>query len=125
VEEKKTRLLGGRCITTISASFPLTRTGLRRAEETSRAIPKEKFQIIASISTITSQSLLTGAATMIARLRNLILEADPAITEEWKGRLRSGLTRTGVCCRRFQASVKMNFFQGAFLEIRRNSSTPA
>jgi len=30
---------------------------------------------------------------MIARLRNLILEADPAITEDGSGRLRSGLTR--------------------------------
>ena len=47
---------------------------------------------------------------MFARLRKLILEADPGITAEWS---HQGLVcAVGV----FKVTVKMNFFLGAFLE---------
>ncbi len=54
---------------------------------------------------------------MITRLRQLIHEADPEISEEWKWETpvwaHQGLVcSTGV----FKQTVKMNFFQGAFLE---------
>ena len=53
----------------------------------------------------------------IARLRTLIHEADPDISEEWKWGVpvwsHGGLVcSTGV----FKNAVKMNFFQGAVLE---------
>ena len=58
---------------------------------------------------------------LIARLRTLIHEVDPAITEEWKWGVpvwsHGGLVcSTGV----FKNAVKMNFFQGASLEDTHN-----
>jgi hypothetical protein len=53
---------------------------------------------------------------MIARLRQLILEADPHLTEEWKWET-AVWSQQGLVCAvgAFKQSVKMNFFQGAFL----------
>jgi hypothetical protein len=52
----------------------------------------------------------------IARLRKIIHDADPAITEEWKWNTavfsRDGLV---VAVGAFKGNVKMNFFQGASL----------
>ena len=54
---------------------------------------------------------------MIARLRKLILEADPHLTEEWKWET-AVWSHQGLVCSvgSFKQTVKMNFFQGAFLE---------
>ena len=54
---------------------------------------------------------------MIARLRKLIREADPDITEEWKWDTAVWSHRGLVCAvGAFKQTVKMNFFQGALLE---------
>jgi len=54
---------------------------------------------------------------LVARLRKLILEADPDITEEWKWETAVWSHRGLVCAvGAFKETVKMNFFQGAFLE---------
>ena len=54
---------------------------------------------------------------MIARLRKLIHEADPDITEEWKWDTGVWSHRGLVCSIGvFKQVVKMNFFQGALLE---------
>jgi hypothetical protein len=54
---------------------------------------------------------------MFARLRKLILEAAPDITEEWKWDTAVWSHRGLVCSvGTFKKTVKMNFFQGAFLE---------
>ena len=54
---------------------------------------------------------------MIARLRKLIREADPEITEEWKWETAVWSHQGLVCAAGvFKQTVKMNFFQGAFLE---------
>ena len=54
---------------------------------------------------------------LMARLRTLILEADPDITEEWKWETPVWSHRGLVCSvGAFKHTVKMNFFQGAFLE---------
>jgi hypothetical protein len=56
---------------------------------------------------------------MIARLRKLILEADTDITEEWKWNTPVWSHQGLVCAvGAFKETVKMNFFQGAFLEDR-------
>ena len=54
---------------------------------------------------------------MVARLRKLIHEADPAITEEWKWET-AVMSHKGLVCAigTFKKAVKMNFFQGAALE---------
>jgi hypothetical protein len=54
---------------------------------------------------------------MFARLRKLILEADPGLTEEWKWNT-AVWSHQGLVCAvgAFKETVKMNFFQGAFLE---------
>ncbi len=54
---------------------------------------------------------------LFVRLRTLILEADPDITEEWKWDTAVWSHRGLVCALgAFKKTVKMNFFQGAFLE---------
>ena len=54
---------------------------------------------------------------MIARLRKLILEADPDISEEWKWETAVWAHKGLVCAvGAFKGTVKMNFFQGASLE---------
>lgn len=54
---------------------------------------------------------------MLARLRKLIHEADPAITEEWKWETAVWSHKGLVCAVGiFKGGVKMNFFQGASLE---------
>ena len=54
---------------------------------------------------------------MIARLRKLIHEADPDITEEWKWETAVWSHRGNVCAAgAFKQAVKMNFFSGASLE---------
>ncbi|HLZ60248.1 MAG TPA: DUF1801 domain-containing protein [Ktedonosporobacter sp.] len=54
---------------------------------------------------------------MIGRLRKLILEADPDITEEWKWDT-AVWSHQGLVCSvgAFKKAVKINFFQGASLE---------
>jgi hypothetical protein len=54
---------------------------------------------------------------MFAQLRKLINEADPDITEEWKWNTAVWSHQGLVCALgAFKKAVKMNFFQGAFLE---------
>ena len=58
---------------------------------------------------------------MIARLRKLIHEADPAITEEWKWETPVWSHKGNVCATGvFKGTVKMNFFSGASLEDQHN-----
>jgi len=54
---------------------------------------------------------------MLARLRKLILEADPAMTEEWKWETPVW-TRKGnvVASGAFKDHLKLNFFKGASLK---------
>ena len=54
---------------------------------------------------------------LIARLRKLIHEADPGITEEWKWNTPVW-SRHGLVCSAstFKQAVKLNFFEGASLE---------
>jgi hypothetical protein len=55
--------------------------------------------------------------TLLSRLRKLILETDPDITEEWKWNT-AVWTRNGLVCAggAFKDHVKLNFFKGASLE---------
>jgi hypothetical protein len=54
---------------------------------------------------------------MLARLRQLILEADPDIIEEWKWGTPVWSHQGLVCAvGAFKATLKMNFFQGASLQ---------
>jgi len=54
---------------------------------------------------------------MLSRLREVILEADPAMTEEWKWNT-AVWTRDGLVCSggAFKDHVKLNFFSGASLK---------
>ncbi len=54
---------------------------------------------------------------MLARLRKVILEADPNITEEWKWNT-AVWTHEGLVCSAgaFKDHVKLNFFKGASLK---------
>ena len=54
---------------------------------------------------------------IFAQLRNIILEADPNITEEWKWDT-AVWSHQGLVCSAgpFKKAVKLNFFQGALLE---------
>ena len=54
---------------------------------------------------------------MLARLRKLILEASPGITEEWKWDT-AVWSRDGLVCSAgvFRDHVKLNFFRGASLK---------
>src|SRR5436190_16110026 len=54
---------------------------------------------------------------LIARLRKLILEADPDMTEEWKWDT-AVWTHNGLVCSTgaFKDHVKLNFFKGASLK---------
>ena len=54
---------------------------------------------------------------MFVNLRNLIHEADPELIEEWKWNTAVWSHQGLVCALGvFKKVVKMNFFQGAFLE---------
>ena len=54
---------------------------------------------------------------MFVQLRKLIHEADPDLTEEWKWNTAVWSHQGLVCALvAFKKAVKMNFFQGAFLE---------
>jgi len=54
---------------------------------------------------------------IFAQLRKLINDADPDITEEWKWNTAVWSHQGLVCALgAFKKTVKMNFFQGAFLE---------
>ena len=54
---------------------------------------------------------------MLSRLRKVILEADPDITEEWKWNT-AVWTREGLVCSAgaFKDHVKLNFFKGTSLK---------
>lgn len=55
--------------------------------------------------------------SVLARLRRLILEADPNIKEEWKWGTAVWSANGPVCSAAgFKDHVKLNFFRGAFLE---------
>src|SRR5690349_23280049 len=63
------------------------------------------------------QGLSDWRGTMVARLRRLILEAEPNLTEEWKWDTpvwsrKGNVVAAGV----FKDHVKLNFFKGASLE---------
>src|SRR5437867_10743435 len=54
---------------------------------------------------------------LLARLRKLILDADPALTEEWKWDTPVWSYRTNVVAAgAFKDHVKLNFFKGVYLE---------
>jgi hypothetical protein len=54
---------------------------------------------------------------ILARLRSLILEADPDITEEWKWNTAVWARKGMVCAGgAFKDHVKLNFFKGASLK---------
>ncbi|MEH6717423.1 MAG: DUF1801 domain-containing protein [Aurantimonas endophytica] len=55
---------------------------------------------------------------LLARLRALVLEADPEIVEEWKWRGVPTWTHDGIVCtgETYKAVVKMTFFRGAALD---------
>ncbi len=57
----------------------------------------------------------------LARLRKLVLAADPEITEEWKWNT-AGWSKNGMVCSAgaFKDHVKLNFFMGAFLDDHHN-----
>jgi hypothetical protein len=64
-----------------------------------------------------TKDLSDWRGTMIARLRALILEAAPELTEEWKWdtpvwSYKGNVVAAGV----FKDHVKLNFFKGASLE---------
>lgn len=54
---------------------------------------------------------------LFAQLRTLIHEADPDITEEWKWNT-AVFSHQGLICAlgAFKQTVKMNFFEGVFLQ---------
>ena len=68
---------------------------------------------------ITNQIAELGGwrGALLARLRKLILEADPNITEEWKWDT-AVWTNNGLVCSAgaFKDHVKLNFFKGASLK---------
>ncbi|XQM38121.1 hypothetical protein DFLDMN_005005 [Cupriavidus sp. H19C3] len=55
---------------------------------------------------------------MLARIRQLVREADPDIVEEWKWRGVPVWSRHGIVCtgETYKAAVKMTFAKGASLE---------
>ncbi|MBB4003482.1 DUF1801 domain-containing protein [Aurantimonas endophytica] len=55
---------------------------------------------------------------LLARLRALVLNADPDIVEEWKWRGVPTWTHDGIVCtgETYKAVVKMTFFKGAALD---------
>lgn len=56
-------------------------------------------------------------ATMLSRLRKVILEADPDITEEWKWNTAVWVCNGLVCSvGAFKDHLKLNFFNGASLK---------
>ena len=53
---------------------------------------------------------------LISRLRKIITEADPGLTEEWKWSTPVWSKRGSVCAvAAFKEHVKINFFKGALL----------
>jgi hypothetical protein len=63
------------------------------------------------------ESLRDWRGEMIARLRKLILEADPNLTEEWKWDIPVWAYKGNVVAAgAFKDHVKLNFFKGASLE---------
>jgi len=81
--------------------------------------PREKEKYMNPSERIDKQiaELADWRGQMFARLRKLILEADPDITEEWKWDT-AVWSHQGLVCAvgTFKKTVKMNFFQGASLE---------
>ena len=64
---------------------------------------------------------------MLARLRALIKQADPAVVEAWKWKGVPVWEHAGIICtgETYRTVVKMTFAKGASLEDRGTSSTPA
>ncbi len=83
-------------------------------------MPKADSKIAKNASQlITNQIAELGdwRGALLARLRKLILEADPNITEEWKWDT-AVWTNNGLVCSAgaFKDHVKLNFFKGASLK---------
>lgn len=82
-------------------------------------VEKSKEEVMNPSERIDQQiaELTDWRGQMIARLRTLIHEADPDITEEWKWETAVWSHKGLVCAvASFKKAVKMNFFQGALLE---------
>jgi hypothetical protein len=63
---------------------------------------------------------------LMARLRAIINQADPNLSEEWKWGTAVWTSRGNVVgMGAFKEGVKLNFFGGASLPDPQNSSTPA
>ena len=83
-----------------------------------------KKQLLASAATpselITQRIAELGdwRGKLLERLRKLIMEADPAITEEWKWRGTPVWSREGLVCtgESYKSVVKMTFAKGASLK---------
>jgi hypothetical protein len=85
-----------------------------------RPILLDHLEVILTASQlITNQiaELADWRGEMLARLRQLVLEAAPDITEEWKWGT-AGWSQKGMVCSAgvFKDHVKLNFFKGASLE---------
>jgi hypothetical protein len=65
--------------------------------------------------------------TMLARVREIIHDADPEIVEEWKWRGTPVFSHDGIVCtgETYKNVVKMTFAKGAALKDLRVSSTRA
>ena len=63
----------------------------------------------------------------LARMRELIKEADPDVVEEWKWKGTPVWSHDGIICtgESYKKVVKLTFAKGASLEIRPSSSTRA
>lgn len=80
-------------------------------------MPKQADKTPSQLITHQIAELGDWRGKLIARLRKLILEADPAMTEEWKWDT-AVWTHKGLVCSTgaFKDHVKLNFFKGASLK---------
>lgn len=80
-------------------------------------MPKQADKTPSQLITNQITELGDWRGKLIARLRKLILEADPDMTEEWKWDT-AVWTHNGMVCSTgaFKDHVKLNFFKGASLK---------
>ena len=107
------------CLPMTKNKFTLKREEREVVNERIFDAPCEKEKYMNPSERIDKQiaELADWRGQMIARLRKLIREADPDITEEWKWDTAVWSHRGLVCAvGAFKQTVKMNFFQGALLE---------
>ena len=107
------------CLPMTKNKFTLKREEREVVNERIFDAPREKEKYMNPSERIDKQiaELADWRGQMFARLRKLILEADPDITEEWKWDT-AVWSHQGLVCAvgTFKKTVKMNFFQGASLE---------